>query len=131
MSNDRLSNPRVLAAIERARKLLARAYDKASTQGERELALRKAKEALATTGLTIEDLKDQSTPDYLTGKTGSVVGGYSDDRASRMAQQLRRGGWKPEDPAKHGYKDNRGNHEEERISPAWDRYRGRHDTDKN
>lgn len=96
-----------LRAVEKARKLLNLAYDKSVTTPERELALHRAKEALARVGLTIEDLKKESTPDYLT-RVSNAQGQYSPRTGKAMASALRRGGWKSEDPRNEAYKDYKG-----------------------
>lgn len=107
MTESRLS-PHSLSKIDRARKLLAVAYDKGAARQERENALALAKKVLEGTGITIEELKDQATPEYLKKGFVEAQTGYNPNRATNMANILKRGGWKAEDPGQHGYKDFKG-----------------------
>jgi len=101
--NRDLNSPKALAAIEKARKLLGRAYDKATVRVEREAALKSANAALKPWGLSVEDLKEQSTPDYLIGARASSVG-YNSSRGVSLAKGLAARGWASQDPREHGYK---------------------------
>ena len=112
MDSRNLSTPKALAAIEKARKLLNMAYDKSVGEGERRNALNLAERALAPLGLTVEDLKRESTPDYLVGLKTAAATTYNQRGGVALAQKLAKGGWVAQDPRQHGYK-NKGRGEDE------------------
>lgn len=97
MSRRDIGTPQALAAIERARKLLNRAYDKSSVRAEREAALAAATRTLAPFGLTVEDLKEDSMPEYLTA-IKNAPGKYNERAGVHLAQTLAAGGWRGQNP---------------------------------